>query len=272
MKERTRPESPTWAFSILIFVITVLYLPVVVMMMNSVIVQVGDQFVLTLEWYRQIFSDNEILAALRRSFLVATTASLGATVIGTLGAIAITKTYFRFAKTLNTMSFLSLIVPELVFALSLLSWFFILKIQLSLTTVILAHITFSLCFVLMTVTGRLVDLDPTIEDAARDLGASEWRILRDIILPLLGPALAAAFLLSFLLSFDDFLITFYTSGVGSDTLPIRLYVAMKMGLSAKLSALATIMFIFSFVLIFIMLKLRGMKLGDDEMGLEKNIS
>lgn len=263
MRERTRPESPAWALGVLLFVIAILYLPVFVMMLNSVVVLVGDQLELTLEWYRQIFSDNEILAALRRSFFVASTASLGATVIGTLGAIAITKTHFRFTKTLNTMSFLSLIVPELVFALSLLSWFFILKIPLSLTTVILAHITFSLCFVLMTVTGRLVDLDPTIEDAARDLGASEWRILGNIILPLLGPALIAAFLLSFLLSFDDFLITFYTSGVGSDTLPIRLYVAMKMGLSAKLSALATIMFVFSFILIFIMLKLRGMKLVDE---------
>ncbi len=260
MKERIRPASPKWAFAILAVVMATLYLPVLVMVLNSFMTTVEDQLVLTLEWYEKIFADGDILAALRRSLLVGVTSSVAATFIGTLGAIALSKTQFRFKKSLNTMSFLSLIVPELVFALSLLSWFFILKVPLSLTTVVLAHITFTLCFVLMTVTGRLVDLDPTIEDAARDLGASEWKILGHIILPLLGPALVSAFLLSFLISFDDFLITFYTSGVGSDTLPIRLYVAMRMGLSPKLSALATLMFVFSFILILFMMKIRGRKL------------
>lgn len=255
MKERSRPRSPAWAFLILVFVTVILYLPVVVMMINSFLVQAGDQLKFTLDWYRQILSDTEILEALSRSLLVAMVSSFAATILGAMGAIAITKTNFRFIKTLNMMSLFSLIVPELVFALSLLSWFFILQIPLSLTTVIIAHITFSLCFVLMTVSGRLVGLDQTVEDAARDLGASEWQVLLKVILPLLWPALISAFLLAFLLSFDDFLITFYTTGVGGDTLPIRLYAAVRIGLSAKLSALSTMMFVFSFVLIFAITKL-----------------
>ncbi|MEK6554165.1 MAG: hypothetical protein AABZ31_02905, partial [Bdellovibrionota bacterium] len=102
MKERTRPESPSWAFFVLVMVVTILYLPVLVMMMNSFITTAGDGLALTFEWYEKIFADNEILSALRRSFMVAIAASAVATAIGTLGAIAIAKTQFRFIKILNT--------------------------------------------------------------------------------------------------------------------------------------------------------------------------
>lgn len=260
--EKSRPAAPRTAFVILITVLILLYLPIVVMMLNSFLVQVGDSLALTFEWYVAIFEDSDLLSALRRSMYVGVSASAVATFLGGLGAIALARTRFRFSGPLQGMSYMSLIIPELVFALALLSWFFILKIPLSLLTVIFAHITFSLSFVLMTVSGRFQAMDPSVEDAARDLGASEFLILRRIIIPLLIPALGSGFLLAFLLSFDDFLITFYTNGVGSDTLPIRLYVAMKMGLSPKLSALATLMFLFSLALIALLMKIRGGKALD----------
>lgn len=257
--ERARPSAPVGAFAVLIGMLVLLYLPILVMILNSFLMKFEGAWIVTLDWYRAIWADEAMLAALRRSLYVGVTSSAVATFLGAMAAIALARTRFRFSKVLTGMSYLSLVVPELVFALSLLSWFFILKIPLSLLTVIFAHITFSLSFVLMTIGGRFQGLDASVEDAARDLGASEFLILRRVILPLLFPALVSGYLLAFLLSFDDFLITFYTNGVGSDTLPIRLYAAMKIGLSPKLSALASLMFLFSLLLIFIMMKVRGNK-------------
>lgn len=257
--ERTRPPAPFAAFAALTGMLVLLYLPIVVMIFNSFLMKIEDSWVLTFDWYRAIYLDEAMLASVRRSLYVGLTSSSIATILGAMAAIALARTRFRFSKVLTGMSYLSLVVPELVFALSLLSWFFILKIPLSLMTVIFAHITFSLSFVLMTIGGRFQGLDASVEDAARDLGASEYLILRRVIIPLLFPALVSGFLLAFLLSFDDFLITFYTNGVGSDTLPIRLYAAMKIGLSPKLSALASLMFLFSLLLIFLMMKVRGNK-------------
>ena len=124
--------------------------------------------------------------------------------------------------------------------------------ELGLTTVIIAHVSFSLSYVMMTVSSRLVSFDKSLEDAARDLGASEWQILKTVILPLLKPAILGGFILSFLLSFDDFLITYFVNGVGQDTLPVKLYTAMKMGVTPKLHALSSLMFFMTLaVLIFL---------------------
>ena len=254
-----RPKAPAWAFGVLVGVLFILYLPIFVMIVSSVLVHT-DHWCLSLKWYRQVLQDRSLIAALMRSLEVGLAASIISTVIGGFAAIALIKTKFRFSQTVNTLSYLSLVVPELVFALSLLSWFFVLHMTLSLFTVILAHVTFCLCFVLMTVNGRLVALDASIEDAARDLGAGEWRILCKVTLPLIMTALLSGFLLAFLLSFDDFLITFFTCGVGSDTLPIRLYAAMKAGLTPKLSALATLMLLFTVALIFLLKWARGLRI------------
>ncbi len=210
MKERSRPRPPLMAFVIFGMVLFLLYVPLMVMWVNSLLDKVDTQWVVTLRWYREVFSDAELALAMQRSLLVGLSASSIATILGTGAAIAIAKGQFRFrlGHGLEVMSFISLIIPELVFALSLLMWFFLLKIPLGLTTVILAHVTFCLSFVMLTVGARVTALDPTLEDAARDLGASEFRILFKVTLPLLRPAIVAAFVLCFILSFDDFLITY----------------------------------------------------------------
>ena len=260
MNERVRPQSPLWARLILASVLGLLYLPLLVMIINSVLIKNQEGWSLTLSWYREIFSDREILDAVERSFFVSVSSAFIATLIGTAASVAVNRSAFRLRLPLEVMSFVSLIVPELVFALALLSWFFVLHIPLSLYTVIIAHVTFSLSFVILTVGARLTSMDPSVEDAARDLGASEYKILFSVTLPLLAPAIGAAFVLSLLLSFDDFLITYFTNGVGSDTLPIKLYGALKMGITPKLSALSTLMFLFT--LLLILFGLRGRALRD----------
>ena len=165
--------------------------------------------------------------------------------------MAIHRGNFLGRRLLEGLSYVSLVLPEIVFALALLSWFFLLSIPLGLTTVILAHVTFSISYVILTVGSRLAGFDPSLDDAARDLGASEVQILWKVTLPLLGPSMVASFLLSFLLSFDDFLITFFVNGVGSDTLPVKLYSYMKMGITPKLNALATLMWFLTAVILLV---------------------
>lgn len=245
MTEKHRPPAPLWTRILLWAVLIILYLPLFVMLTGALYVPVEGVYRFTLRWFVEVLQDPELMNALWNSVIVAVSNSVISTLIGALGAIALFRSRSRAKFLLESLSTLSLIFPEIVFALSLLSWFFILTFDLGLGTVIIAHITFSLSYVLLTVSGRLATLDLSFEDAARDLGASELQILRKVTLPLLKPALIAGFMLSFLLSFDDFLITYFVNGVGSDTLPVKLYTAMKTGVSPKLNALSSLMFLFT---------------------------
>lgn len=249
MIEKRRPKSPLWTKLLLWFILIVLYLPLAVMLLGALYVPVEGVTTWTFHWFAAVLGDPDLMGALSNSVIVALSNSLISTLIGALGAIALFRSRSRAKFVLESLSTLSLIFPEIVFALSLLSWFFILTLNLGLATVIIAHITFSLSYVLLTVAGRLATLDLSLEDAARDLGASEVQILGRVTLPLLRPALIASFMLSFLLSFDDFLITYFVNGVGSDTLPVKLYTAMKTGVSPKLNALSSLMFLFTLVIL-----------------------
>ena len=205
----------------------------------------------TLHWFQDVFSDPELRESFVNSLTVAVSSSVVATIVGLFAALSLHRQRHRWSWLLESLSATSLIFPEIVFALSLLAWFFVLHLNLGLTTVIIAHVSFSLSYVMMTVSSRLATLDGSLEDAARDLGASEWRVLLSVVIPLLRPAILGGFILSFLLSFDDFLITYFVNGVGQDTLPVKLYTALKMGVSPKLNALSSLMFLLTlFVLIF----------------------
>lgn len=254
--EKARPRSPVWARCLLWLSLALLYLPLVYMICGSFFDE-GEGLNFTLRWYREIIEDYVLQEALGRSLMIAFCNGVVSTTFGTMAAVALLKSEFLGKKVLQGLSTMSLVMPELVFALSLLSWFFILKFELSFLTVLIAHVTFSLAFVILTVKSRLSSLDISIEDAAKDLGASEWTILFKVTLPLLKPALGTAFILVFLLSFDDFLITFFNSGAGSDTLPIKLYSAMRLGHTPKLNAMATLMIVFSVGLILSISRSRG---------------
>ena len=253
--ERSRPRAPLTARLLLWAILGCLYLPLFTMLWGAWFEPMGDEKLLTLRWFREVYADTAIGEALARSLFVAFAASLLATAIGTAAAIGLERTRFRGKLFFRALSLGSLALPELLFALALLSWFVALRIELSLFTVVAAHVTFCLAYVILTVSSRLALIEPALADAARDLGASEWGIVRRIFLPLLAPGMLAAFLLCFLLSFDDFLITFYTTGPGLDTLPIKLYTTMRLGLSPKLNALASLMFAGSLCIIGLLWRL-----------------
>lgn len=252
--EKLRPRSPPWATGIFFAVIALLYFPIAYLMFGSFLEKTEGGSVLTLRWYQEILADSVLIEALERSLVIAFGNAVISTALGAVAAIAILRTSFRAKRILQSLSMISLVMPELVFALSLLSWFFILKIELSLLTVMIAHVSFTLSFVILTVSSRLSAMDFSLDEAARDLGASEWSVLTRVTLPILRPALGTAFIMSFLLSFDDFLITFFTSGVGSDTLPIKLYGSMRIGHTPKLNALSTLMILFSVALVSVLFR------------------
>lgn len=260
--ERRRPRAPRLAQGVLWGVLTLLYAPIVMMLAGAFLDRSdGDAnrglswgLNWTLKWFEEVLQDASLTGALKNSLAVALSSSLISTILGTLAALGLFRSQGKIRNLLQGLSVISLVFPEIVFALSLLCWFFVLGWGLGLHTVIFAHVSFSLSYVMMTVTARLSSLDLSLEDAARDLGASEAVVLRTVLLPLLKPAILGGFMLSFLLSFDDFLITYFVNGAGNDTLPVKLYTSLKMGVSPKLNALSSMMFIITFGVLILFFK------------------
>ncbi len=254
--ERSRPQPPAWVLLVFWFAIAALFLPLIVLIISSLLETSGGDTRFTFRWYEEAISDPVLLPALGRSLVVAFFSAAFATALGTLGALALYRWKTRGYQILALMAALSLALPELVLALSLLSWFALIGLPLSLSTVVIGHITLSLPFSSLVIAARMKALSPRLDDAGRDLGASEWQVFSKINLPLLKPALMTSFLLCFLLSFDDFLVAFFTTGAGSDTLPVTLYSLMKSGLTPKLHALASLTLIGSSVLCWLLLRSR----------------
>lgn len=252
-----RPPCPRWVWFFYSLVVFCFYAPLLVIFWGAFTRVEGDSWQFTSHWFEEVFRDEHLLVSLANSLVVGFISSLASTFLGTMAAIGLVK-HKNFEKFfLEKLAFLSLFLPEIVMALSLLSWFFVLQFQLSLMTVILAHISFTLSYVILTVGARLSQLEKSLEDAASDLGAFGPQILWNVTLPLLKPAIVGGFILGFLISFDDFLITFFVNGVGSDTLPVNLYSAIKLGLSPKLHALSVLMLGVTLALILLFFRKSG---------------
>lgn len=195
----------------------------------------------SLRWYAQAFSDPALREATLNSLLIGGAATAIATMVGTLCAYALWK---RQSKVLSHTLYLSLMTPEIVTGVALLAfyqWLFrILNLQLGMMTVILAHVSFCLAYVVIVVISRLRTMDGTLEEAALDLGANELKAFYFITLPQLTPAILSAALLAFTISFDDFVITSMVAGVDSETLPMVMYATARRGVSPVLNAVSTI--------------------------------
>ncbi len=218
-----------------------LYAPIVTVLVASVVEPEAGGSRLSLVWYRTLFADEATSAAVTRSLAVAAATALGAAVLGTLGALAIERGRFPGRALLGTLTLMPLAMPELVLGISSLLWFATLRLSLGLHSIVLAHITFAVSYVLVAVRASLRGFDPALIDAARDLGADSWAVHRRVILPLVLPGILAGALMAFTLSFDDFLISFFTAGVGSDTLPMRLYSSIRFGMSREMYALSALL-------------------------------
>ena len=230
----------------LVFGITFLYLPIFLVVLYSFnaskLVTVWGGF--STQWYGALLKNGPLLEAAWVSLRVACLSALGATLIGTMAALALRR-YRRFlGRGLFTfMVFAPLVLPEIMTGLSLLLLFVALDWDRGIWTVTLAHMVFSMSFVALVVDARLADLDPSYEEAARDLGASPLSAFRRVTLPMIAPAMIAGFLLAFTLSLDDLVIASFTSGPGATTLPMRLYGQMRLGVTPEINAASTVMIV-----------------------------
>ncbi|HUS08585.1 MAG TPA: ABC transporter permease [Bryobacteraceae bacterium] len=195
----------------------------------------------SLHWYTAVFQNTQLAEAAWNSLVIAIAATLASTIVGTLCAYGLWK---RRSTALSASLYLSLITPEIVTGISLLAffqWLFrYLHFQLGMHTVILAHIAFCICYVVIVVGARLKTMDPELEEAALDLGATEWQAFQRITLPTIAPGVAAAALLSFTLSIDDYVITSMVAGVDSETLPMVIYAMARRGANPIVNAISTL--------------------------------
>lgn len=203
----------------------------------------------TWHWYRVLLHDEDMLIAAGNSLLIALIAGLAATALGTMAGIAMHRYRLR---ALAIMVLTPLAMPEILLGVSLLLFFIqVLNLTLGMLSIVLAHITFSIGFVAVIVRARLSTLDESLFEAARDLGASPWQTFRHVTFPLILPAVIAGGLMTFTLSIDDFVITFFTAGVGVQTLPLRIYSMIKIAVTPEVNAVSTLMMLLSLSLILL---------------------
>jgi spermidine/putrescine transport system permease protein len=202
----------------------------------------------TLKWYGpHLFDYPSLTAAMEHSIIVAVSATLIATVLGTLVGLALGKYRFRGLGTANLVQFAAISAPEIVMGSSLLSFFVTLRFSLGLGAIIVAHVMFCLSFVAVTVRARVLTLDPSLEEAARDLGAGAWDTFRLVTLPLIFPGVLAGALLAFAISVDDFVVTSFVSG-STLTFPLWIWSATRNGLPPQVDVLGTLIFLFGLLL------------------------
>lgn len=210
------------------------------------------------DWYAAALRDSQLVDASWNSLIIAAVATLVSTIIGTLCAYGLWK---RSSPSLAGSLYLSLVTPEIVAGISLLAfyqWIFrFLRVQLGMHTVILAHISFSIAFVVIVVMARLRTMDGQLEEAALDLGANYWQAFRHVTLPLILPAVAAAALLAFTVSFDDYVITSLVAGVDSETLPMVIYAIARRGVNPVVNAISALIVVGFGALILISERLRA---------------
>lgn len=252
-------QPPRFLGFLLWLTLLFLYAPLVWLVLGSFQERNENEVVWTLKWYQMLFEDQTLWQSFSNSLTVGFWSSTISTLAGTVTGIYLAISNSWISRWIKSMTLISLILPEIVFALSLLCLFILVRWPLSLLTVILAHSIFSFSFVVLTVSSRWNQFNPIWIEAAHDLGASEWDIYRRIILPFLGTAMISGWFLSFLISFDDFLITFFVNGIGSDTWPVKLYTSMRMGLSPKLNALASLLLALSFIFVLLFVYFRHRK-------------
>ncbi|AKO51232.1 spermidine/putrescine ABC transporter permease [Marinobacter psychrophilus] len=206
---------------------------------------------LSLRWYESLFSNYAMMKALGNSLFLALTAATVSTLIGALTALALHRYRFRGKKALKGMLFVVMMSPEIVLAISLLGLFLLAGIQLGYVSLLLAHVTFCLPFVVITVMARLSGFDERLPEAARDLGASDFTMTRTVLIPAIMPALMAGWLLGFTLSMDDVVVSTFVSGPSYEILPLRIYSMVRVGLKPEVNALGTLLLVFSLVMLLL---------------------
>ncbi len=223
--------------------LVIIYLPIALVILysfnESKLSSVWGGF--SLKWYRTLFADKAMFQALGNSLILGLSASFAAGVVGTLGAVGFDRVRPRSRRVIEYLTSLPLMTPEIILGMVFMAFFGMLGIPFGMGTLILSHTTFCIPYVFMLVQARLVGMDRSLAEAARDLGAGERQVFFTITLPLLLPAIVSGMLLSFAMSLDDVIISLFVTGVNVNTLPIKVYTALKTGVTPEINALCTLL-------------------------------
>lgn len=239
MRKRSRFPNTYMAL-----VLVIMYVPIVLVILysfnQSKISSVWGGF--SLKWYTELFKDKDLLGALVNSLILATVSSVLAAVIATAAAVGMPRVKIFGKGIIEYVSTLPIMIPEIILGMVFLTFFSLLNLPFGMVTLVIAHTSFCIPYVYMLVKARLVGIDKSYAEAARDLGATEWNVFFDITLPLIMPAILSGVLLSFAMSLDDVVITVFVTGVRTSTLPLKIYTQLKTGVTPKINALCTLMF------------------------------
>jgi spermidine/putrescine transport system permease protein len=261
-------DRPRFLVAVTALVYVFLFAPIAVVVLFSFngakSLQVLDG--LSLRWYKEFWHDESLRESLFASIEIAAITTVAATVLGTGLALGTIRSRTRTARGAALFLLIPLVTPEIVAGVSAFVLFAQVGIALSVTTIVLAHITFSISYVTIVVRGRLVAMGSELEEAALDLGATPWQAVRLVTLPALWPAILAAAMIVFALSFDDFVLSFFTTGESPQPLPVRIYSALRFGISPTINAVGTLMLVVSLFFIALAVLLPRL-LGRRESGL-----
>ena len=252
MLQRKASSPVSWLFFFAGTMFFLMYLPILVLAFysfNKSRYSAGWQG-FTLDWYINLFQDESILAALRNSLIVGVSAVGVSAVLGTLMAVGLARYQFAGKKLYLGVSYLPLIVPDIAIAVATLVFLAAVQITLSGWTIVAAHIVFCLAYIALLVSSRLADLDPYLEEAALDLGATPVQAFFKVLLPQLMPGIISGCLLAFVLSLDDFLIASFTAGSGAVTLPMEIFSRIRTGVKPDINALSVILIVVSGAIAF----------------------
>ena len=203
------------------------------------------------QWYEKLFADSAMLEALVNSLILGVASCAVSAVIGTLGAVGMSRIHWKTKGVLEYISILPLMIPEIILGMVLMAFFYMLNLPFGMLTLLIGHTVFCIPYILMEVKARLVGMDPSLEEAARDLGASSVRVFFDITLPLIMPAVASGSLLAFAMSMDDVVISIFVNGPKLTTLPIKVYTQIRTGVTPEINALCTVMLAFTIMILLI---------------------
>jgi len=245
-----RPALPFTLSAVLLYAF--LYAPITVVIAYSFnAARFGASWTgFTAKWYGTLLENSQALSAAKNTLLLGLFSTTISTVLGTLLGFGLSRFTFPGKGLFKRLLYLPVFIPDIVLAVALLLFYSLVRdwlglFGLGLTTMVLAHVTFQIPFVAIVVRARLAGLDPTLEEAAFDLGANEWQTFRHVTLPLMMPGVMAAAMLAFTLSLDDFVVSFFTSGPGSTTLPILIYSSVKRGITPDINALSSLIILAS---------------------------
>lgn len=235
------------------FVFLFFYLPIAVLVLFSFnesrlnIVWTGFTF----DWYAKLFEDRVLVKTLKNSLIVATFTTAISVMLGTIGAWLLYRYRYKASSFLETLVFMPMIVPEVILGVSLLILFVTLGIKLGYTTIVISHVTFCFPFVMAAVQARLSGLDPALEEAALDLGATPAQAFTKVLVPYLMPAIVSGALMSFTLSLDELIVTYFTASAGTRTLPLEIFGRVKKGLDPSLNAISTVFILVTVLAVFL---------------------